>query len=91
MHLVEQKSPTICREFSRNFMEKSVVGFSSDFHRNGLYYVFQKFSESFQELSDNITKILQEFYCGHTIKLLLTNCSSHTENVRTLVSCTDLI
>ena len=28
---------------------------------------------------------------GYTIKLLLTNCSFHAENIRTLVVCTDLI
>ena len=28
---------------------------------------------------------------GYTIKLLLTNCSFHTENIRTLAFCTDLI
>ena len=69
------------RKFSGNFMKDSVIDSSGDFRRNSLYYIFRQF---FQEFSDNILKTLREYSDGYTIKLLITNCSFHTGNIRTL-------
>ena len=39
----------------------------------------------FRKLSANSSKYFRQLHGGYTIKLLLINCSFHTENVRTLV------
>ena len=54
------------------------------FIRETLLY-FRNFLTIFLQLSENFSA------SGYTIKLLLTNCSFHTENVRTLVFGTDVI
>ena len=46
---------------------------------------------NFQKFSDNFPKIYGQAHNDCTIKVLSTNCSFHTENIRTLVFCTDLI
>ena len=71
-------------------MKNSVAGFCSIFIEMAFSVYSIDFLRVFQELSDNIPKILREFYCGYTINFLSTNCSFHTENIRTLVSRTDL-
>ena len=41
--------------------------------------------------SDISLEISQQLHGGYTLKLLLTNCSFHTENTWTFVFCIDLI
>ena len=72
-------------------MKNFVVGFSLDFHLMVFNLYSIVFLGVFRALSNNIPKILREFYCGYIMKFLLTNCSLHTENIRTLVFRTDLI
>ena len=57
---ITENLPRSGREFSGNFMKNSVVGFSLDFHFNGLYFILYStdFPRDFQELSDNIPNIL---------------------------------
>ena len=87
------------RQFSSTYLSKNHHQFTVkifvvrylwlDFRSNGLYLMFHRFSKLLREVSD-IRKILREFYCGCTIKLLSTNCSFHTENNQTFVFRTDL-
>ena len=89
MHLFQLKSLTICRKFTETwsiifwkFHEKFRCRFLARFSLNcPLFYIpltFREFSETFQTT-------FRRFYCGFTMKLLLTNCQSHTEDIRTLV------
>ena len=72
-------------------MKNLVAGFCQILIEIAFILYFIGFLRVFRELSDNIPKILQVFCYGYTIKILLTNCSFHTENIRILVFRTDVI
>ena len=91
IYLFEQKSQAISRKFSKNSMRifKSFVAvFFIRFHRKGVYF---EIPSTFGTFTDNVPKTFREIYHGYEIKLLLTNCSFHIENIRTLVFRSDVI
>ena len=58
--------------------------FLFDSRKTGPLLIFHQFFYTSQ-------KLFRHFHGGYTVKLLLINCSSHTENIRTLVFCSDFI
>ena len=77
---VTDNSPRNHRRFSENFptFSGNVFGLSQNWASSDNSSVFRKFS-------NKSPKIFWHIHGGYTIKLLLTKCSFHTENIRTLV------
>ena len=73
--------PITCRELTEDFPR-----FFQIFSRKVFRFVSHKIWPRmiFHQFFDTSPKPFRQLHGGYTIKLLLTNCSFHTENIRTL-------